>query len=859
MSRDDEATRPQDPAQHGRPGNTPGTDAPSAAKDPKRFETTAFDAEGALETAEAARPKRRRGRPPKARARTVFDNTPITSDEMAFLRATVQGVSPHRAALQFLASEAHQDGRAARPYLRQLLDRLHDAAERIQTLEPAQHRAVLAELKTLRREAADPVVVPAQPPELSLAATGSPAPPAPPVPPVPPAPGSAAALPAPAKARAARARPPTLEEFAERFDPDMFSEAELIERYQEEYPEDAGGSYAGDSEGDDPGVAPVTASAQPQAALAVPAREEPLAAAPLQRSEAPAPVPRVRHALDVDSRLAMVDELAQLVAIKPTADGPLSVWLGEKLAAAMRENLGLTRLAQLTTYVNEHGTTWHKQIKLLGPARAARLAVWLDRHAEHIGVPLRGRILAVLGPRAAAETGGNAPPAAALAKGGGSPGAALQPVAPRALSYGLVPLEDLDWPVNLLGEDGEFRGPTVNAYRATNDREAQQAWVQKAVASMALPSQVVVHRAIERLVLWALVERKLALSSLGTPDLLAFREFLYEPPAYWCGRDRVLRGSEDWRPLRGPLKAAGVRQIIVFVRQMYADWYASGYLRLDPAHKLSHHRFQTKEQRDEAKLAALEAAKKMTMNVGRSFVRQDLEAMVRELDAMEDVPTTRRLRAILSLYLDSGLRRSEVDMLTFGTPVPVRLDNELSGWLQITVLGKGDKPRTIPILQRTMDALEAHLKDRLQLIESGKLPHTYRLEREQTPVLSILQPMRRAAGQAGPGMTPADAPRKENKDGRLSAGSIAGLLKEFFKRVAVNQHEHLVAGQADFHAASTHWLRHTFAHRLLYEAGAKLPTVQKLLGHQSLATTGLYVEADMAERVRAVAQLKPVF
>jgi hypothetical protein len=181
--------------------------------------------------------------------------------------------------------------------------------------------------------------------------------------------------------------------------------------------------------------------------------------------------------------------------------GPLSVWLGEKLAAAMRENLGLTRLAQLATYVNEHGTTWHEHIPSLG-ARSRRAPGCLAGPARRT---YRGA--------AARSYSGRPGPARSRGKleatrrrqpdwrkGGGSPGAALQPAAQRTLSYGLVPLEDLDWPVNLLGEDGEFRGPTVNAYRATNDREAQQAWVQKAVASMALPSQVVVHRAIERLV-----------------------------------------------------------------------------------------------------------------------------------------------------------------------------------------------------------------------------------------------------------------------------------------------------------------------------------------------------------------------
>lgn len=116
---------------------------------------------------------------------------------------------------------------------------------------------------------------------------------------------------------------------------------------------------------------------------------------------------------------------------------------------------------------------------------------------------------------------------------------------------------------------------------------------------------------------------------------------------------------------------------------------------------------------------------------------------------------------------------------------------------------------------------------------------------------------RRVVGKAGPGMTPADAPRCANKDGRLSASSIAELLKQFFKRVG--QRSDLVTGEADFAAASTHWLLHTFAHRVIAQPDAKLHVVQKLLGHQSLATTGLYLDADMTERVRAVAQLKPVF
>jgi site-specific recombinase XerD len=836
---------------------------PSAARAPassllKHFRSTAIDDAGVLEDRESERARLRRGRPPKAAARTVFDNRPITSAEMAFLRATVQGVSPHRAALTYLPGDVHQDGRAARPYLRQLLDRLHDAAERVQTFDAQQRRAVLAELRALRREAADPPRKPRVKPGAAAARTptdeiarAAPAPPAP------------ASL-----ARAARPKPPTLDEFRLQHDPDeALSERDLIRDYEEAY------AWAGAS-GE---VAAPQADAAAQFSLApAPLQREVVASPPALASEVDATAPRkVRHVLDANSRLAMVDALAQLVAIEPTPNGELTIWLGEKLAAALRAH-GLTTLSQVAIFINANGTTWHEPVKGLGPARAARLAVWLDEHSQQTGLKIRRRIMAVLEPRARGDDGATPPATAPHVRAAGA--LATTDGAERALRFGIVPLDDLDWPTQLLGVDSEFRGHETNAYGAHDDREALNAWVAKAVANKALATQQVVHRAIERLALWALVERGKALSALGTEDLLAFREFLYAPPAHWCGDDRVLRGSEDWRPLRGPMNAAAVRQVMVFVRQMYTDWYMSGYLRLNPAHGLSHHRARTQEQREHDKQAALAAAKAMTMNVRRSFVREDLDAMQRELQAMQERafeqllkfgpprrqdlererPTVTRLRAILSLYIDSGLRRSEVEMLTFGTPVPVRLNNELSGWLQITVLGKGDKPRDIPLRRRSLDLLDAHYADRMQLVEKDRLPKGYAaIPYEKTPVLSILSDTLRKPGKRGRGMTPADAPRRENKDGRLSSSSIAEILKDFFKRVGARTD--LVTGQADFAAASTHWLRHTFAHRVIADTDAKLATVQKLLGHASLATTGLYLDADMSERVRAVAQLREVF
>lgn len=43
-----------------------------------------------------------------------------------------------------------------------------------------------------------------------------------------------------------------------------------------------------------------------------------------------------------------------------------------------------------------------------------------------------------------------------------------------------------------------------------------------------------------------------------------------------------------------------------------------------------------------------------------------------------------------------------------------------------------------------------------------------------------------------------------------------------------------------------HSLRHSIAHHLL-DSGASLPVVQKQLRHKSLASTGIYLEADGAD------------
>ena len=61
-------------------------------------------------------------------------------------------------------------------------------------------------------------------------------------------------------------------------------------------------------------------------------------------------------------------------------------------------------------------------------------------------------------------------------------------------------------------------------------------------------------------------------------------------------------------------------------------------------------------------------------------------------------------------------------------------------------------------------------------------------------------------------------------------------------------------GKGPFMRASTHWLRHTYAHKALEEGN--LSVVQGLLGHKNINTTAIYVKAGMAERIKVAEKLK---
>ncbi len=153
--------------------------------------------------------------------------------------------------------------------------------------------------------------------------------------------------------------------------------------------------------------------------------------------------------------------------------------------------------------------------------------------------------------------------------------------------------------------------------------------------------------------------------------------------------------------------------------------------------------------------------------------------------------------AVITVLANTGLRVSELCGMELR-------DIEMSARKgKITVIGKGEKPREIPLNAETRRALREYLAVR--------------------PAADELQVF---IGQRGP----------------LTESGVWRIVRKY-------------AHLAGLEGISPHSLRHTFATRLLREAHTDLTTVADLLGHADVRTTTRYTRPNQADRERAVEAL----
>ena len=492
-------------------------------------------------------------------------------------------------------------------------------------------------------------------------------------------------------------------------------------------------------------------------------------------------------------QLEALQWLERLVAQDPGPNDGVAAWFQPSIATRL-EKARLHTLADLVARINGVGARWWTSVSGVGELKAARILEWLRLYEPSIGLCI-GSHVAV--PRMQLQA------------------AQLEQVVSQATA--VVPFEKFLLPIELDGNDGRFRAPLHQCLlEARNDYEAIAAWL----ASKHDPNgtgQTATHRAYrkeaERLLLWAILEHGKALSSLTVEDVNAFKWFLAAPPARWCGPRHHQRWSPLWRPLEGPLSSAALRQSIVILRSLFTFLVSQNYL-------IGNAFAGVALPREQGRVLG----SKRTLSFGQ------WDALEERLDEISGDPLGRRqARAIRWLYA-IGLRLAEMANAHCGDlqPVSYRLPDgtEDNGWM-LSVLGKGNKLRQVPVPDRLVQELQLELEQNGLEADVGH---------ESNVDVAILT--RFEGGVATPWSSSG-----------LAKG-IKGVLEWCASTMDVEDAKQL-------RKASTHWFRHTHGSHALNGrpgGGKTVPVqvVQNNLGHASIGTTSGYLTTERDARLAAM-------
>jgi len=166
----------------------------------------------------------------------------------------------------------------------------------------------------------------------------------------------------------------------------------------------------------------------------------------------------------------------------------------------------------------------------------------------------------------------------------------------------------------------------------------------------------------------------------------------------------------------------------------------------------------------------------------------DVDQVNQLLNIKTTNPISLRDKAILELLYSSGLRLSELVSLN---PIDLNLKDK-----SMTVQGKGEKTRLLPIGQKAIEAVNQWLEVRVQLAHMDE-----------------------------------EALFVSSKGRRLSQRAVQSRIDHWAKQTGMQQNIY------------PHLLRHSFATHLL-EASGDLRAIQELLGHKDISTTQIYTHLD---------------
>lgn len=504
------------------------------------------------------------------------------------------------------------------------------------------------------------------------------------------------------------------------------------------------------------------------------------------------------------SKVAMqyLFEAAEFGNAAPQPADPVSAWLKPRVARHLAAE-GLTTLGALCAAIETRGPTWWRPIPRLGQGKAAALLRWLQGHAATLGpLTVEGTTLKTKRSRTPITLDPNCPI--------------------------LVPLEALHLPQELDGRNGLNRAAHFSLIQARHDLEALESYLVK------FRAQPKTHRAyqreLERLLLWAIYERRTALSSLLVEDCEAYKAFLAAPDARWCG-PKTARWSVRWKPFEGPLSPSSQRYALLVIRAFFAWLVQVRYLGGNPWVAVGN------PVQDQPVLPMkIEQALPESLWVSLSMPDGLLDQSIRQASPPAQV-ALRLAKAALLLIGNTGLRREEAARAhrSHLQPVP----GHPGGLWELQVLGKRRKWRTVFLPETVVRALRDHWADREEDFDAGDGCLLSPLVVPPTPQAARKHAAADTDGGAG-----------------FSADGLYRMLTRALRTVATNPTLPMTEPERTLLASrGVHAFRHTFG-TLAAARGLPLDVLQRVLGHTSLQTTTIYVQA---ERKRSIEEMGKLF
>lgn len=184
---------------------------------------------------------------------------------------------------------------------------------------------------------------------------------------------------------------------------------------------------------------------------------------------------------------------------------------------------------------------------------------------------------------------------------------------------------------------------------------------------------------------------------------------------------------------------------------------------------------------------------KLSKTLPAYFTLEDSLALLAEVDGRN----SERDYCIITLFLNCGMRLAELVSIDI---TDIRND-------RLTVIGKGNKERTIYLNQACLDAISEYMTVR----------------NKQTATASDK-----------------NALFLSERLKRISRRTVQTIVEKNVKKIGLDPHKY-----------TTHKLRHTAA-TLMYQAGVDIRALQEILGHEQLSTTEIYTHVSSEQLKNAV-------